>query len=387
MNLQQNRIRIREQLKVFRRIVYVILVLVIIMFSFMLFGHMDDEVMGNGTVTGIRDYDLKALVSARTVRILRYEGEFVERGEKLLEFDDRNQRDRITVLKNQVKELELDIAVKEKDFQLLQKDPLPAYYRHTRLQLKEAKERLARSEHEVEVYKKLYGQKVISRREFLKIEMEHLGNTMTVQRLEEGMAAEILDKAKQELVLLRQKRAGKLDELAMAERHLEDYVMRAPDAGILTDIPPRPGGYYEKGDVIIKFAANQNKKVIALISENQIFKVEPGQPARITSKQYNYLDYGYFHGKVDLIYQLPVEINGQNYYPVKIILTGEPQPLRFGSGCEITIITGRERIIFALLGIRSKDYLQRHGLDLRKKFTRSQTPAPAEEKTDTRTSQ
>ena len=68
MNLQQNRIRIREQLKVFRRIVYVILVLVIIMFSFMLFGHMDDEVIGNGTVTGIRDYDLKALVSARTVR-------------------------------------------------------------------------------------------------------------------------------------------------------------------------------------------------------------------------------------------------------------------------------------------------------------------------------
>ena len=132
MNLQQNRIRIREQLKVFRIIVYVILVLVIIMFSFMLFGYMDDEVMGNGTVTGIRDYDLKALVSARTVRIIRHEGEFVERGEKLLEFDDRNQRDRITVLKNQLKELELTIAVKEKDFKLLQKDPLPAYYRHTR---------------------------------------------------------------------------------------------------------------------------------------------------------------------------------------------------------------------------------------------------------------
>ena len=386
MNLQQNRIRIREQLKVFRRIVYVILVLVIIMFSFMLFGYMDDEVMGNGTVTGIRDYDLKALVSARTVRIIRHEGEFVERGEKLLEFDDRNQRDRITVLKNQLKELELTIAVKEKDFKLLQKDPLPAYYRHTRLQLKEARERLTRSQHEVEVYKKLYGQKVISRREFLKIEMEHLGNTMTVQRLEEdwqklqdGMAAEILDKAKQELDLLRQKRAGKLDELAMAERHLEDYVMRAPDAGILADIPPRPGGYYEKGDVIIKFAANQNKKVIALINEKQIFKVEPGQPARITSKQYNYLDYGYFHGKVDLIYQLPVEINGQNYYPVKIILTGEPQPLRFGSGCEITIITGRERIIFALLGIRSKDYLQRHGLDFRKKFQRILPASPNRE--------
>jgi len=41
------------------------------------------------------------------------------------------------------------------------------------------------------------------------------------------------------------------------------------------------------------------------------------------------------------------------------VLTHEPQPLRFGSSCEVTIITGRERIIFALLGIRSKDFLKR----------------------------
>ena len=64
-----------------------------------------------------------------------------------------------------------------------------------------------------------------------------------------------------------------------------------------------------------------------------------------------------------MVYQLPVERDGMNYYPVKILLTDEKQPLRFGSGCEVTIITGRERIIFALLGLRSKDYLKRRGLD------------------------
>ncbi|MBQ4314762.1 MAG: hypothetical protein IJC21_04910, partial [Lentisphaeria bacterium] len=43
-------------------------------------------------------------------------------------------------------------------------------------------------------------------------------------------------------------------------------------------------------------------------------------------------------------------------------LTDEKMPLRFGSGCEVTIITGRERIIAVLLGIRSRDYLARRGL-------------------------
>ena len=67
---------------------------------------------------------------------------------------------------------------------------------------------------------------------------------------------------------------------------------------------------------------------------------------------------------MDFVYQLPIERDGINYYPVKILLTDEKQPLRFGSGCEVTIITGRERIIFALLGLRSKDYLKRRGLDM-----------------------
>ncbi len=365
----QHRIRIRERLKVFRRIAITILILTVVMFGVLIFGSMDDEVSGEGTVAGIREYSLKALVNSQVARILRYEGDQVARGEALLTFDSRNQYDRIAILKNELRELELNISVKEKSLELLLKDPLPAYYRHTKLQLDEARERLSKAATELKVYTQLYEQKVVTRREFLRVELDHLSSRMTVQRLEEdwkklqgGMAKEIVGQAEEELRMLRQKQKSKKDELAMAERHLEDYVIRAPDAGIITDSPPRPGGYYEKGDVVVKFAANQNKKVIGLISEKQIFKVEPGQQVRIYAKQYNYLDYGYFLGRVENIYQLPVKIKGMNYYPVKILLTDEKQPLRFGSGCEVTIITGRERIIFVLLGIRSKNYLRRRGL-------------------------
>lgn len=360
---------ILRQFRLFKRLLLLIGFLFLVIFGVMIFGTMEDQVRGLGTVAGIREYDLKALVSARTFRILHYEGEFVQRGEALLEFEAEKQHDQIKMIRNEIKELELEISVKEKALKILRKDPLPAYYRHTELELATARERFVRTEHEVEVYKRLFEQRVITRREFLRVEMDHLANRMAVQRLEDdlkklkdGMANDIIDKAEEELRLLRQKLKTKQDELDMEIRRLEDYIIRAPDAGIITDIPPRPGGYYERGEVVVKFAANQNKKVIGLIDEKQVYKVEPGQPVRIYSNQYNYWDYGYFEGEVDIVYQLPIEIKGVYYYPVKILLTREQQPLRFGSSCEVTIVAGRERIIFALMGIRSKDYLVRRGL-------------------------
>ena len=369
MAQQVEKINFQKQLKVFKRVGVTIITLMSGLFGVVLFGSMDDEVTGQGTVAGIREYDLKVLVNAQSVAILRHEGEEVQRGEILMKLDSRNQEDKITLLKHEVKVLETEVAAKEKALTLLKRDPLPDYYRNTELELGTARERLKLSEKEFEVYSDLYKRKTVTRKEFLQVELSLLANKMSVQRLErdlkrleDGMAQQIIDRAKDELLLLQQKLDSKKDELKMAIRHLEDYVIRAPDAGIVTEIPPRPGNYYTKGDVAAKFAANKNKKVIGLIHESQIYKVEPGQLVRIEAKQYNYLDYGYFSGKVEVVYQLPVEINKANYYPVKILLTDEKMPLRFGSGCEVTIITGRERIIAVLLGIRSRDYLARRGL-------------------------
>ena len=365
----KQRSNIKRQLKLFRRIVLTIFLLGVAMLMIMVFGFMEDQVEGKGTVTGIRDYYMKSLVDARTTKILCYEGQQVQRGTPVLEFDSRNQHDRIEILRNDIKELELEIQAKTKSLELLRQDPLPEYYRHTKIALDEAESKLKRSKYELEVYTKLYEQKAISRREILKIEMDHLANESTVKRLsddwkklQDGMARQIVEQAQEELSLLKQRLASKKTELDLAVKHLEDYIIYAPDTGIITDIPPRPGGYFEKGELVVKLAANQNKKVIAMIDEKQIFKVEKGQKVRIASSQYNYFDYGYFDGEVSEIYQLPEKVDGIYYYPVKIILINEPQPLRFGSSCEVTIVTGHERIIFALLGFRSKDYLKRRGL-------------------------
>ena len=379
------KINIKEQLRFFRHIIWFVLILFIVLVLVITIGHMDDEVNGIGNVEGVRQYEIKTLVNAKITEVYKHSGETVQRGEKLVQFDDRNQQDVIRKIKNEIKAMEIALDVKRRDFEILKRDPLPSHYRHTKLQLQEAEERCQRSEKEVEVYSELFLKKAITRREFLKVEMDHLSNKMNLARLREdwktletGLAKEIVSKAAEEIHLMQRQLENKRELLKMEERRLEEYTILAPDSGIVTDIPPRPGNYYTKGDVVVKFSANQYKKVVALVNENQVYKVKSGQKARIISTQYNYLDYGYFYGKVDYVYQLPVEVNGRRFYPVKLILTDEPYPLRFGSSCEITILTGRERILFVLLGIKSEDYIKRRkeGLKRRvKAFKESAFPA------------
>lgn len=352
---------VRNRFRMFRIIIYLILILITILILIACLGTMEDAVKGDGTVVGIREYDLKTLVSAKIVRVHHQSGSEVKRGELLIEFDSRDHQDKIAMLEQELEELLQEKSVKEQELKILHKDPLPEHFRHTKLQLEEAKQRLVTHEHELQVYTDLFNRKAITRKEFLEVQLAHLSSRMTVRRHEEdwekirsGIAQDILDKAEKEFLLLKKRIDGKRKEIEVAIKQLDDYKLYAPDAGVITDTPPRPGGFYERGEVVVKFSANQNKKVIALIDEKQIFKIAPKQPVRIYCDQYNYLDYGFFTGRVTDIYQLPVEKNGINYYPVRIVLDEEQYPLRFGSSCEVTIVTGRDRIISVLLGLQGK---------------------------------
>ena len=360
-NILSNPSSIRHRFQMFRIIISMILLLILVLLLIACFGSMEDVVKGDGTVVGIREYDLKTLVSAKIVQVYHHSGSEVKRGELLVEFDSRDQKDKIAALEHEFEELREELSVKEEELKILRKDPLPEHFRHTKLQLEEAKERLAKHEHELKVYTDLFQRKAITRKEFLEVQLAHLSCQMSLRRHQEdwdkiksGIAQDILNKAEKESSLLKKRIEGKRKEIEVAKKQLDDYKLYAPDAGVITDIPPRPGGFYERGEVVVKFSANQNKKVIALIDEKLIFKVVPGQQVRIYCEQYNYLDYGYFTGKVTDIYQLPVEKNGINHYPVRIVLNEEQYPLRFGSGCEVTIIAGRERIISVILGLEGK---------------------------------
>ncbi len=347
----------QKTLRIFRYMIGVLVIILAVITAILVFGYMENTVSGRGVFEGFREYQLKSAVLSKVKTVVKHEGEQVKKGEVLLRLDDRDLREKIELLKNHIAELKSEIEVAEAELAIKKHDPLPKEYRHTKIALKAAELRCRKSLLEQTMFQKLYDRKVVSLVTLQQKQLKHLANIsdLKTQRkdyaiLKNGLAKKIIAKVASELALLRTKLSGRKSEFRLLSRHLDDYVFTAPEDGIIRYIPPKPGAYVVPGDILVRVATTDKKKFTVYIDEKQIFRIQEGQTVRISSSQYNYLEYGYFEGKVLHIGGMPEVRGGSNYYPVKIMLTREPRSLRLGSTGEAYIITGKTRIIFYLSG-------------------------------------
>ncbi len=328
--------------------------IVIILFE----GRMEDTVKARAVLEGVREYHINAKFDGKIVAIKK-EGSRVKQGDLLVQFDSAAQEERILTIQNELLELEATIAIKENELNILRKNPLPEYYRHTRIKLDEARRRSKLSKQKLDANTKLFKQKIISRREYQEIEMAYLrdhANQLQLEKdleqLNSGLAEKIISKAQKELALFNVKLKNRREQLTIARKHLKDYCIRAAEDGVISYCPVSSGDFVKAGKPVICLSVVSSKKFVAMVSENQLYKVKIGQEVRIFSMLYNYFEYGCFYGKVSKIDQLPQKIDNNYYYPVEIIVTQEPHELRLGSSAQVEIITGKTRIIKYVLGIK-----------------------------------
>lgn len=253
---------IQKQLRIFRRILLVIILIVAALAAVIGLCSMEDQVTGSGVVTGLREYQLRALADGKVSAVMCRSGEIIPKGGVLVRMDDRLLQLDIAALKEQIRAAECSGAANIASL----------------------------------------------RRELQKLEI----------------------------------RAG-------------DYQLTAPEDGMAVRIPAWTGGYFRKGDELVKFVAVNPRQVVADIHEKQIRKIRKGQQVRISSPLYNYLDHGYFYGEVAGVEDAPVIRNGEAYYPVRIILDNRGERLRLGSSCKAVIIIGRQRMLYSFFGIKDKN--------------------------------
>jgi HlyD family secretion protein len=329
--------------------------------ALLFFGKMEDAVKGRAVLEGIREYHINAKFDGKISKITKKDGDPVKAGELLIQFDSRELEDRIFMTQNDILELEANVAIKENALNILRKNPLPEYYRHTRIKLEEARSRTKLSKQKLDINTKLFRQKVISRREYQEVEMAYLRDHASLQKLEKdleqlnsGLAKKIINKAEKELKLLKIRLKSKNHKLNLEKKHLEDFRITAPETGVISFCPQKTGDFVKAGKPVINLSVINDKKFVAMIDEKQMYKVKLGQDVRIFSMLYNYFEYGCFYGKVIKIRQLPEKINNKYYYPVEIILNKDKSAnleLRLGSSAKVEIITGRTRIIKYISGM------------------------------------
>jgi multidrug resistance efflux pump len=319
---------------------------------------MEETVSADGVVEGLDDYELRAMIDCKITDVKKEEGELVKKGESIVEFDARELLDKIELLKNQICEIEAELAVKIKALDILKDDPLPTHYRHSEIALEECRKKFQKSKEKLEMFRDLREKKVVSKVAMDKIEEEYYTDAANLKKalddnkkVHNGMGEKRLRKAESEKKLLEIKLANNKKRLKRLEQHLTDYKIIAPDNGIITYLPHKKGRYLEEGNLVGRMSSVKKKKLVAYVDERQIFKIKRGQSARIISRSYNHFNFGYFHGEVLQIAELPVRKQNSFCYPVEVLLTREPYDLKLGSTAEIMIITGKERIISAVLGL------------------------------------
>ncbi len=348
----------QAKLKVFRKLALIIFCLIACGVGMTLFGKMDDIVYGRGVVEGLREYEIKSTVQSRISALHFRPGDNVRKGDLLLEIDDRELKQKHLQLSHKIMELEAELKLKEAQLALTRHDPLPKEYRHTSIQVQEAREKEVKSRRELQTFRDLRAKDAIAEMELQRKEIEYIQHQAELKRHEEdfqklrtGMAAKIIAAAEAEINWLKSRLEGRKKELIMLESQLSEYQFRAPEHGTLAYIPTKIGEYVAPGDTLAILAADGPRKFKAYVNEKDIYKVREGNKVRMASSQYNYFEYGYFEGTVYAIEELPQQQGTHNCYAVRIRMDKKANTLRLGSTGEAEIVVGRDFIFRVLSGI------------------------------------
>ncbi len=131
--------------------------------------------------------------------------------------------------------------------------------------------------------------------------------------------------------------------LALAEKNLEKTKLRAPNAGVITNIKGEIG---ENISISQNFAVMISPKLIieADISETDIDKVELGQPVRLTFDAFG--EEELFSGEVYFIDPAETKIQDVIYYRVKVALDDRNgKSIRSGMTVNLDILTNKKKNI------------------------------------------
>ena len=329
----------------------------------------EDVIYARGKIASEIAYDIIGHMDGRVIRLNFEEGDDVEAGEVIAQLDTILYDEQRVRIEAELREYEAELEVKKAELEALRTNPLPKELWYAETNLKESEDKAKRTQARLNRSLQLSSSNAISKREFEDAEIENIKVQGELARAREnlakvksGIGERNIEKAERDIDLVRAKIEGRKEELKLVERRIRECRIVAPNDGRLVSIPCKYTRYVQKGDVAVKMSSGETVKGLAYVDENVVRKVRRNQNVRISSGVFNRLEYGSFYGKVDHIYDTPVQDPATNAtrYPVEITIDAQGRPLRLGSSAEFAIVTGREPVIYTILNLTKDhdDYLE-----------------------------
>ncbi len=326
----------------------------------------EDTIYADGVIIPEHTFELVGHVDAHVKKFNFRTGDDVREGEVIAELDSRAYEAAAIAADAAVKELAAELEVKKAELAILEKEPLPKELWYSKTNLRECQEKVERTRDRLERSKKLQLVSAISKIEFEKAELEAIASEAELarakenaRRVDEGLGQQYIEKAKRDVGLVAAKLEGKKAELAFLQKQIDECKLVAPATGRLVELDCKNTWYVARGKVAAKIASGNRSRAIARVDARVVRKVKPGQRVRVTSDVYNKLQYGNFTGVVKWIGDIPLTgmpNDSVTRYPVEVELDPEGYVLKYGSGVELAIVTGKQPAMFALLNMSDEDF-------------------------------
>ena len=351
----------------------------------------EDTIYADGVIIPEHTFELVGHVDAHVKKFNFRTGDDVKEGEVIAELDSRAYEAAAITADAAVRELAAELEVKKAELRILEKEPLPKELWYSKTNLKECQEKVERARDRLDRSKKLQLVSDISKIEFEKAELEAIASEAELarakenaRRVDEGLGQQYIEKAKRDVGLVAAKLEGKKAELAFLQKQIDECKLVAPATGRLVELDCKNTWYVERGKVAAKIASGNRIRAIARVDARVVRKVKPGQRVRVTSDVYNKLQYGNFTGVVKWIGDIPLQSAQQTattLYPVEVELDPEGYVLKYGSGVELAIVTGKQPAMFALLNMSDEDFdAGRKREAMRRRYEAERQPAEKEQK-------
>ena len=357
--------KIRVRLKIYiMLIVGVVLILSVLGISLFTF-KIEDTIYCEGVIVPERTFEIVGHIDAHVKKFNNRIGDDVRKGDILAELDSRTYEADAIALESAIRELEAELEVQKVQLEILKKEPLPKDLWFSRTNVLERRKLAEVTRDRLERSRKLQMVSAISKVEFEKIELEAIQREAdlaraqeNLRRVESGLGAKYIEKAGRDIELVAAKIKGKKAELDFLRKRIAECRIVAPATGRIVRLQCKDTWYVARGKVAAVIAAGSKVRAIAKISPSVIRKVKPGQLVRVTSDVYNKYQYGNFNGVVKWIGDIPLntETGGAIRYPAEVELDPEGYVLKYGSGVELAIITGKQPAIYALLNMSDEDF-------------------------------
>lgn len=351
---------LREKLRLLTVIGFLIVLLlcggVLTLFLF----EIEDVIYARGKIASEIAYEIIGHMDSRVIQLNFEEGDDVKAGEVIVQLDTILYDEQKVRIQAELREYEAELDVKKAELEALKINPLPKELWYAETNLKESEDKAKRTQARLDRSLQLSSTHAISKREFEDAEIENIKAWGELARAREnlakvksGIGERNIEKARRDIDLVSAKIEGRKEELKLVERRIQECRIVAPSDGRLVALPCKYTRYVQKGGIAVRISSGETVKGIAYVNENVVRKVRRNQTVRISSGVFNRLEYGSFPGRVERIYDTPIQDPATNAtcYPVEITIDTQGRPLRLGSSAEFSIVTGREPVINTLLNL------------------------------------